>query len=139
MTAERVSDSDRLDFLPELVGARHMLRFEAAVYAWMDRLAPGEYRGGFWNFYRVPGAGYLAPAVSDTDTFHDGKAFHVVQDMNGYRGEMSADAAGLTATLFALNGLANATADERHIAAYYALRDFACDHPEAGEILAAID
>ncbi|MNG28751.1 Antirestriction protein KlcA [compost metagenome] len=51
---------------------------------------------------------------------------------------MSADAAGITASLFAICDLAQG-GDEKLIDAYYALRDFAAEHAEANEIYSAID
>jgi hypothetical protein len=59
---------------------------------------------------------------------------------NGFQGSMSADAAGITACLFAFNGSANRTHESRLIDADYGLRDYALrHHPEAAIIAAAID
>jgi hypothetical protein len=58
---------------------------------------------------------------------------------NYYQGEMSADAAGITASLFSINELANRTSDDSLINAYHLLLDFAREHEEAQEILSAID
>lgn len=52
---------------------------------------------------------------------------------------VSADAAGIIATLFALNDLACETRCDWIIALYYALLDFAREHPEEGSIMQAID
>jgi hypothetical protein len=60
-------------------------------------------------------------------------------DTNGYEGQMSADAAGITACLFALSHLSFRIEDEvigRH---FHLLRDFALEHAEGAQILAAID
>jgi hypothetical protein len=58
---------------------------------------------------------------------------------NGYRGRMSADAAGITACLFAYSHLSfrfRAGPFGNH---YAWLLDFAADHAEARSILAAVD
>jgi hypothetical protein len=58
---------------------------------------------------------------------------------NGYEGQMSADAAGITACLFALSHLSFRIPNDLISRHYYQLRDFALEHAEATEILAAID
>ncbi|MDR5647806.1 antirestriction protein, partial [Burkholderia cenocepacia] len=60
-------------------------------------------------------------------------------DGNGYEGEMSSDAAGIVATLFALNAMAWSTEDETFTDLYHRLIAFVPSHPEARRIFAAID
>jgi len=60
-------------------------------------------------------------------------------DLNGYEGKVSADAAGIIASMFALNYLCNESASDKIIDQYYLLRDFASCHSEANSILQAID
>jgi hypothetical protein len=59
---------------------------------------------------------------------------------NGYRGEMTGDAAGITVCLFALSHLSfeyrQAEVFARH---FHWLREFALGHEEAGQIFRAID
>jgi hypothetical protein len=59
---------------------------------------------------------------------------------NGFEGTLSADAAGITVCLFTFSHLSfqQPTHDvfSRH---FYALREFAIEHKEAGLIFAAID
>jgi hypothetical protein len=52
---------------------------------------------------------------------------------------MSADAAGITACLFALSHLSFQIAHESIAEHYHQLRDFASDHAEASTTLSAID
>ncbi|MGU9944976.1 antirestriction protein, partial [Bordetella avium] len=100
VTAALVDDEHRLDFLPTYFGPRLMMRGEALVYGWMRRLAES-YNGGFWNYYTLTNGGfYMAPVLGRLRLEVDG---------NGYSGEMSADAAGIVATLFALGQLAAET------------------------------
>ncbi|MGH7117509.1 MAG: antirestriction protein [Acetobacteraceae bacterium] len=61
-------------------------------------------------------------------------------DGNGYGGHMSAEAAGINATLFALSSLSFKYPDAQILAErFHQLRAFALDHSEASAILAAID
>ena len=60
--------------------------------------------------------------------------------------EVSADAAGVIATMFALNAIINRIAceeesdlSENFIKGYYLLRDFAAEHAENRKIFAIID
>ena len=64
-------------------------------------------------------------------------------DGNGFSGEMSADAAGIVATLFALGQLAaeieGTDAADALIDRYHFLREFVDGHAEARAIYQAID
>jgi hypothetical protein len=76
---------------------RHMLTVEYAVYAFIRKLA-NQYTGGYWNYLEVSNGGfYIAPTHATS--------FNVCIDTNGFEGQMSADAAGITACLFALSHL----------------------------------
>ncbi len=135
LVANLVAESDRLDFLPAFFGPRLMMRGEALVFGWLDALVEG-YNGGYWNFYTLTNGGfYMAPANYDR--------MRLEVAGNGFGGEMSADAAGIVATLFALCQLAaeaeDTDAGDVLIDRYYFLRDFASTHTEAGAIFAAID
>lgn len=73
---------------------------------------------------------------------HDGR-LRIEVDGNGFAGELSADAAGIVATLFALNQLCAelaGTADaDALIDRYHHLAAFASEHAEAAAIYRAID
>lgn len=130
ITAQLVSEHERLGFMPRLFG-RHYIQGEWLVYDWMRHLS-SEYKGGYWNFYELSnGGGYLAPRREG--------AFKMACAGNWFEGEVSADAAGIIATLYALNGLANRTEDDAIIERYYQLANFAYEHAENGKIAAAID
>lgn len=127
--AREVPEEERLEVLPRHFG-RHMLRVEHAVYHFMGVISPG-YCGGFWNFVELSNGGfYMAPAGGPVPVRVEG---------NGYNGQMSAEAAGITACLFALNYLSSALEEEGLPQHFYWLYDFAAAHPEGGKILAAID
>jgi hypothetical protein len=134
-TASRVPDNRRLDFLPTYFGPRLMMRGEALVYGWLRSLC-ASYKGAYWHYYTLPGGGfYLAPDLTER--------LEIQVDGNGFSGELSADAAGIVATLFALCQLVAEVADtdmaETLIDRYHLLRDFAAEHAEAAVMFQAID
>jgi hypothetical protein len=136
-----VAEANRLRFLPTYFGPRWMMRGDRLVYAWMRQLCE-QYGGAYWHYYELPDGGfYMAP-----DLAH-GLCIEVPG--NGFSGNLSADAAGVVATLFALGQLANeiAVIDEDAdtneadalIDRFHLLRDFAVSHPEASMIFQALD
>ena len=128
--ARLVPDGERMNFLPKAFGSRLMLRGEISVYNWLDRLSQ-EYSGGFWHYYEIPNGFYMAPADYDK--------LRIVWPMNYFERDMSADAAGIVATLYALCELCSQYRSDDLAEKYHALRDFAGEHAEAKAILAAID
>jgi hypothetical protein len=128
--AREIPDGERLQMLPRHFG-RHMLTVEYAVYAFMRKLS-SEYVGGYWSYLALSNGGFYMAPSHDTD-------FNVSVDTNGFQGQMSADAAGITACLFALSHLSFQIQDECIASHFHQLRDFALDHAEASAILAAID
>lgn len=130
ITVQLVSERERLGFMPRLFG-RYYLLGEQLVYSWMRKLS-SEYKGGYWDFYKFGnGGGYLAPRREGT--------FKMACAGNWFEGEVSPDAAGIIATLYALSQLANQVEDDAIIEQYYRLREFALEHPEKAAIAAAID
>ncbi|WP_157793047.1 antirestriction protein [Bordetella genomosp. 8] len=103
---------------------------ELAVYGWLDRLFE-DYHGGYWHYYEIPGSFYMAPTGHDT--------LRIVWPLNWCNRTMSADAAGIVATLFALSELCQRPQGADLVDKYCALREFASVHAEASAILAAID
>jgi hypothetical protein len=131
VSASLVAEGDRLSFLPRFFGECLMLRGESTVYSFMNHLSE-DYSGGFWNFYTLSNGGfYMAPDYNNP--------MRVSVNGNGFEGELSADAAGIVANLFALSHLAAKTENDRIIELYHLLREFAFDHPESRKILMAID
>jgi hypothetical protein len=133
VTRTLVPEDRRLAVTAELFGVWFPTRIEPVVYTFAERLSK-DYQGGYWAFYTLANSGfYMAPAGD--------RLFHVICE-NQYEGDLSADALGITACLYACSHLSfagpPAFADicSDH---YYWLRDFALEHPEAGAILKAID
>jgi hypothetical protein len=130
--AQVVAEEGRLETLPRHFG-RYLVQVEDMVYQFARRLVPA-YTGGFWHFYELSNGGfYMAPDVS---------RMHVYVDGNGFDGEMSADAIGITVCLFTFSHGSFRFSDDpketfaRH---YQLLRDFSYFHPEGRFISAAID
>ncbi|EGQ8484949.1 antirestriction protein [Vibrio diabolicus] len=135
IVASKVALSDRLNFYPTFFGSRFMMRGEAYVMGYMDKFSD-DYNGGDWEFYSLSNGGYyMAPN-------YDAPLFLEISD-NWFSGQMTADAAGIVATLFALGQLAGesqgTTLGDRFITLYHLLRAFAKEHPESSLILSAID
>lgn len=130
IVATEVPNEQRPQFLPKYFGPALLPRGELLVYGWMRRLCDS-YRGALWRFVELSNGGfYMAPNLPGP--------FHLRVDGNGFSGYLSADAAGVVASMFALNQLACDGHDQLDDA-YYLLRDFACQHEEHRSILNAID
>jgi hypothetical protein len=125
-----IPNDERLQALPRHFG-RHMLTVEYAVYAFMRKLA-NQYTGGYWNYLELSNGGFYMAPTHET-------LFNVCVDTNGFEGQMSADAAGITACLFALSHLSFQIHHESIATHFHKLRDFALEHAEGSVILAAID
>jgi len=126
-----VPDDERLDFLPRHFG-HLMLTVEHQVHSWLSTLSR-DYTGGLWHFYSLENSGcYMAPAAPER--------LRIVVKNNNFVGTMSADAAGITATLFALSHLAFKYARVEVLSTrFLQLRDFAAEHAERRLIFQAID
>ena len=131
ITKSLCQPEDRLDFLPRHVGAK-FLSYEQAIYRMMDKHCQG-YTGGFWDYYTLSNGGFFM-AYDQPD-----RGFRVEQPLNYYEGVMSAEAASIGVNLYVQNTFAWQVDPERFSDAYHALRDFAAQHPEGGEILRFID
>jgi hypothetical protein len=131
-----VPEARRLDFLPAMFG-RYFMPGETALFNAAACYFDG-YAGGLWDFYEAGDIRYAVPAQRDR--------WAVSVPGNYFEGEVSADAAGIIASMFALNAMAgfahqrgDGDATDTLSDAYHALRHYACEHPEARAILAAID
>ncbi|HEY0938457.1 MAG TPA: antirestriction protein [Steroidobacter sp.] len=132
IASQLVADNARLQILPKHFGAHH-LYVENLVFVFARTLVP-TYRGGYWRFYELSNGGfYMAPEMASARVCVEG---------NGFEGELTADAIGITVCLFAfshgsfvLTGHAGETC-ARH---YTWLREYSWLHPEQSLISAAID
>ena len=134
ITRKQVEDDHRICHTAKLFGIHFPLRLEPFIYDVTGRLCR-EYSGGYWQFYTLSNGGfYMAP---DSDT-----VFQVTCE-SGYEGELSADALGITACLYAYShlsltgncrGFPQACAQQ-----YHWLRAYMLEHSEARDILRATD
>lgn len=130
ITSTIVPEERRMDTLPRFFG-RYFGAVECAIYEAMGSLCEA-YNGGFWHFYELSNdAFFMVPAT-------EGKMTLECQG-NYFTGELSAEAAGIVATLFGLCRVAERYPVDQIVDRYHALREFALDHSEAGLIMAAID
>ena len=130
--ATLVPEDRRMAFLPRLFGHRLLIIGEHTVFSFMERLSPEDYGGGIWDFYELAGTPlYLAPTSKPR--------LHLCCDGNGYEGEVSADAAGIIATLFAFSHLSFRYDAPELSDGFARLYAYAADHPEARDIFQAID
>ena len=132
--ARLVPQSQRITQLPRLFGTRSMLLVENALYRMADRCLP-EYKGAYWEMVRTDAGGfYMFPDQA-------GK-WKVFIEGNGYSGEVSPDAAGVIvcSMLYShLSAQSEGALQETLIKLYDHLRDYAREHPEAGDIYSALD
>ncbi|WP_338811490.1 antirestriction protein (plasmid) [Agrobacterium leguminum] len=131
-SATIVPDQRRLEFLPTLFGCSLLIIGENAVYSLMERLSPLDYRGGFWDFYEHQGTPlFLAPRSRSR--------FRITGEITGFQGEVSAEAAGIIATLFSFSHLSFRHQSDHLSEGYDRLYAYSAEHPEASEIFQAID
>ena len=130
--ATLVCEGRRPEFLPALFGLSHLIIAENTVYAMMDRLSPSDYGGGHWNFYEERGQPlFLAPTSKPR--------FRIAGEITCFEGEVSAEAAGIIATLFTFSHLSMQFRSDVLSDGYERLHRYVDGHPEASEIYQAID
>jgi len=122
----------RIRHVEDLFGLSFPMRLEPTIYH-LTSLLSEDYIGGYWQFYTLSNRGFYMAPQSD-------RPFNVIAE-NGFEGQLSADAVGITACLYAYSHLsfgqdqmAKACTEQYHL-----LRDYMLDHPEARAILSAID
>lgn len=133
MKSTLIPESQRIAHTAKLFGVHFPFRLEPTIYALASELSP-DYQGGYWHFHQLDhGAFYMAPAAE--------MPFHMTSP-NGFAGELSPEAFGITVCLFAYSNLCFG-GDEDFTAVcsdhFHGLRRYALTHTEAKAILAAID
>lgn len=127
--ARPVPERARMSALPKHFG-RYMLIVEHCIYDFMAQFARG-YSGGYWRMFELSNGGFYMSPPEET--------YELRIDSNGFRGRMSADAAGITVCLFAFSHLSFDYATDIFPRHFHRLREHALDHPEASVIFEAID
>lgn len=126
----KVTESAKNNFLPRNF-RNYMISVEHSVYNHMYRLS-NDYVGGGWDYFDLANGGaYMAP--------QGGESYRVAEQNNHASAKLSSDAAGILATLWALNDLMCTLEEDWAIEKYQALRDFAMEHKEGPLIMHMID
>ena len=132
VTRELVPEDQRTVITERLFGIHFPLRLEPVVFGITEKMTT-EYNGGYWSFFQLSNGGfYMAPAGDEV--------FHVICD-NMFEGDLSADALGITACLYAYSHLSFSNGRFARVSAchYHTLRSFMFEHPEVKAILGATD
>ncbi|MGD8630345.1 MAG: antirestriction protein [Gammaproteobacteria bacterium] len=132
VTRELVPEDRRLAVAERLFGVHFPLRLEPVIYGITERMAE-DYSGGYWDFYQLSNGGFYMAPSSD-------RRFSVSCD-NMYQGDLSGDALGITACLYAYSHLSFQDGRFGRVCAchYHRLREYMFEHPEVREILGATD
>ena len=132
ITRQLLNDHQRINHTAAIFGVYFPLSLEPFVYSITDSIA-SEYNGGYWEFYSLSNGGFYMAPVSDS-------IFHVSCD-NGFEGDLSADALGITACLYAYSHISFSDDDFAETCAqhYHLLREYMLEHSEVRVILGAID
>jgi hypothetical protein len=102
VTRALLDDARRLSVPAGLFGVHFATRVEPLVFGTARTLSP-DYGGGYWEFYALGNGGfYMAPAGGER---------YGVRCANGFDGELSADAFGITCCLYAYSHLSFARPD----------------------------
>ena len=129
---ELVPVDRRLDTTERLFGIHFPLQMEPVIYGITDRMA-ADYKGGYWDFYTLSNGGfYMEPSSDDV--------FHVTCD-NMFEGDLSADALGITACLYAYSHLSFSNGRFARVCAchFHMLRSYMLEHESARKIIQATD
>jgi hypothetical protein len=132
VTRELVPEARRMAVTGKYFGLHFPLQIEPVVYGITERMTE-DYSGGYWDFYTLSNNGfYMAPSGDHI--------YHVTCD-NMFEGDLSADALGITACLYAYSHLSFSDGRFARVCArhYHRLRDFMMEHPEVRAILGATD
>ena len=132
VTRELVPEDQRLAITETLFGIHFPLQLEPVIYGITERMAE-DYNGGYWDFYTLSNGGFYMALAED-------KIFHVTCD-NMFEGDLSADALGITACLYAYSHLSFSGGSFARECArqYHLLREYMFEHPEVRAILGATD
>jgi hypothetical protein len=132
ITSTLVLESQRAEHTGKNFGVR-FLWIESFVFDTAGSLSR-DYDGGLWNLYALSNGGFFM-VPTDRGTYG-------VECANGFDGELSADAFGVTCCLYAFSHLSfspDAVFAELCAENFHRLREFALQHAEARAILRAID
>ena len=96
ITRLQVANKLRIQHTADLFGIRFPLNIEPAIYSIAGNIA-SEYNGAYWEFYALRNGGFYMAPLS--------KQSYQVSCENGYESQLSADALGITACMYAYSHL----------------------------------
>lgn len=133
ITRSRVADQSRAQALPHYFGPQY-LAYEMAVYAYMDRAAPEDYNGGYWEFVVLSNGGFYMSWDSKKDQVH------LSEWGNQREADLSPEAASLAANLFVCSNLAFQYPENRFLSEnYYHLLEYLSQRPDASGVRYILD
>jgi hypothetical protein len=132
LSSRVVPESERISIVDKMFGLSYVLKLEPTVFRFTERLA-ADYHGAYWQFNALSNGGFYMAPRSET--------LFAVSCENGFEGQLSPDALGITACLYAYSHLSFGDGEfaRRCGQHYHLLRDWAMAHVEAKAILRAID
>ena len=133
ITCTIVPEYQRVAVSSALFGARFPFAIEPAIFDFARDLSD-DYKGGCWDFYALENGGFFMCPRSP-ERFR-------VESPNGNNANMSQEAFGIAVCLFAYSNLSFSRDEslfEMVSEAFHSLREYALEHPEAGDILRIID
>ena len=127
-----VPESQRMNTVDDLFGVRYVTLFEPTVFNMAGMLAV-DYDGDYWEFYTLSNGGFFMSPRACT--------IFVVSCQNGFEGELSGNALGLAAVMYAYSHLSFGTDAFADLCAtqFHLVRAYALEHPESVTIMQAID
>jgi hypothetical protein len=139
ITRTLVPEPARMAFVDKLFGLSYVLQLEPIVFRFAEQMAENyDYR--YWEFFALSNGGFYMAPRSET-------VFNV-SAVNGFEGQMTADALGIVACLYSYSNLSfgdsNASKGEGGFTQtcaehYHLLREYMFGHAEVRSILRAID
>ena len=131
ISAKLCTNDERLSFTSELFGPVRMLQGESLVLE-VHKQMTGRNYSGHWHYFKLANYGlYMAP---DND-----EAQPITWGGNGIVEELTSDASGIVATLFALNAIHQEYGAWQPDLLFDLLQDFAREHAESQKIFRILD
>ena len=131
ISAKLCTNDERLSFTSELFGPVLMLQGESLVLD-VHKQMTGRNYSGHWHYFKLTNDGfYMAP---DND-----EAQPIAWGGNGKVEELTSDASGIVATLFALNAIHQEYGAWQPDLLFDLLQDFAREHAECQKIFRILD
>ena len=125
ITVQKINRRQRVEILSMHFGRLHLIA-ESMIYTQLRQLSD-DYQRGHWEFYQLSNGGfYMMP--DEAEAPEKLTLYHV---KHCFKGQMSAEAAGIVASLLVFKQLYYQTWDAHLAQLKQCLQDYAVSHPEA--------